>query len=298
MINLKFDNSKKDKKKINVKVVATSIVAITLIGIVGISIGRFSGVNKLKTGPILDTVTSVQKTFNTGFVFLKDNLEELINYKKNAKTIDSLKKEKEELQKEVAELNNKLDEVESLESLKKSTSFIEEEYKAKSISAKVVGKNDGNWYKTFVIGAGSSDGVKKDSLAVNGSGLVGIVYEVSEHYSKAISLLDTKSSVSFKLLKDANAKGVITQSTNIESQEDYKKNGYLQGYMFDASYDVLPGDVVVTSGLGLYPEGIPVGEVDKVIDDKNKSLKYVVVKPYVDFKNIDNVTVVEPRNIG
>ena len=64
------------------------------------------------------------------------------------------------------------------------------------------------------------------------------------------------------------------------------------------SYNVLPGDVVTTSGLGLYPEGIPIGEVDKVIDDKNKSMKFVVVKPYVNFKNIDDVTIVEPRNIG
>ena len=29
--------------------------------------------------------------------------------------------------------------------------------------------------------------------------------------------------------------------------------------------------------------------------DKDKSLKYVVVKPYVDFKNIEDVTIIEPR---
>ena len=61
---------------------------------------------------------------------------------------------------------------------------------------------------------------------------------------------------------------------------------------------ILPGDVITTSGLGLYTEGIPIGEVDKVIDDKNKSMKYVVVKPYVNFKNIDDVIIIEPRNIG
>ena len=30
----------------------------------------------------------------------------------------------------------------------------------------------------------------------------------------------------------------------------------------------------------------------------NKSMKYVVVKPYVNFKNIDDVIIIEPRNIG
>ena len=68
--------------------------------------------------------------------------------------------------------------------------------------------------------------------------------------------------------------------------------------MFDTSYEVLPGDIVTTSGLGVYPEGIPIGEVDKVIDDKDKSMKFVIVKPYVDFKNVDDVTIIEPRNIG
>lgn len=277
--------------------IATSVVAITLIGIVGISIGRFSGVNQLNFGIVSDTVTIVQENLNKGFSFLKDNFEELINYRKNASNLTSLQEENEKLEKEIIDLTRQLDEAESLENLKKSLNFIDEAYKASTVASSVVGKNDGNWYDTFVIGVGSSSGVKKDSVVMNGSGLVGLVYEVSENYSKAISLLDTKSSVSFKLLKDSNFKGVITQNTAMSDKENYKNQGLLQGYMFDSSYNVLPGDVVVTSGLGLYPEGIPIGEIDKVIDDKNKSLKYVVVKPYVDFKNVDDVVVVEPRNI-
>lgn len=297
MITLKFDKNKNEKKRINVKVIATSIVAITLIGIVGISIGRFSGVNRVNMGVISDTVTLVQANLNKGFSFLKDNFDELINYKKNANKISDLEKENEKLEKDLIDLTNKLDEVESLEELKKSLNFIDENYKATSIASKVVGKNDGHWYDTFVIGAGRSSGVKEESVVTNGNGLVGMVYEVSENYSKAISLLDIKSSVSFKLLKDSNFKGVITQNTAMSDKDNYKDQGLLQGYMFDSSYNVLPGDVVVTSGLGLYPEGIPIGEVDKVIDDKNKSLKYVVVKPYVDFKNVDDVVVIEPRTI-
>ena len=125
-----------------------------------------------------------------------------------------------------------------------------------------------------------------------------MVYEVSDNYSKAISLLDTKSSVSFKLAKNSDFKGVITQNSTIDNKENYKDKGYLYGYMFDTSYEVLPGDIVTTSGLGVYPEGIPIGEVDKVIDDKDKSMKFVIVKPYVDFKNVDDVTIIEPRNIG
>lgn len=278
--------------------IATGIVAITLIGIVGISIGKFSGANPVGPGVLLDGITVVEKNFNKGFTFLEGNFKELISYKKNANKIAKIEKENDKLKQEVIDLNKQLDEVDSLSSLKKSLDFVDEKYNAKSISATVVGKNDGNWYDSFTIGAGSSDGVKNESIVVNGNGLVGMVYEVSKNYSKAISLLDTKSSVSFKLLKDDKFKGVITQNSTLEDKENYKNKGHLNGYMFDNSYDVLPGDVVVTSGLGLYPKGIPIGEIDKVIDDKNKSMKYVVVKPYADFKNIDDVKIIEPRNIG
>ena len=295
MIILKFNNDKKDKKKINVKVIATTTVAITLIGIVGISIGKYSGNNPINLGLIQEGVASIESSFNKGFMFLKGNFSEILNYKKNANKLEDLEKENESLKQEIVELNNKISESQSIQNLKKALNFIPEDYKANMISASVVSKTDGNWYTSFVIGAGSDAGVKKDSLVMNGSGLVGIVYEVSKNYSKAISILDTKSSVSFKLLKNSDYKGVITQDTDISGKEKYKENGYLQGYMFDSSYDVLPGDTLVTSGLGLYPEGILIGKVDKVIDDKNKSLKYVVIKPYADFKNIDDVIVIEPR---
>ena len=294
---MRFDKKKKEKK-INFKVIATSVVAITLIGIVGISIGRYSGSNPIGGEVVLDIVEPVGKNLNRGFTFLKDNFKDIINYKNNSRKVDSLQKENQKLKEEIISLNSQLDEVQSLESLKKSLNFIDEKYQAKAISTSVVGKSDGNWYESFVIGAGKNQGVKEDSIVINGNGLIGVVYEVSENYSKAISLLDTKSSVSFKLLKDSKLKGVITQNSTLEDKENYKNEGYLYGYMFDSSYNVLPGDILTTSGLGLYPQDIPIGEVDKVIDDKNKSMKFVVVKPYVNFKNIDDVVVIEPRNIG
>ena len=297
MISLRFDKNKKEKK-INFKVIATGVVAITLIGIVGISIGRYGGNNPIGDKFVLDIIEPIGKNLNRGFTFLRDNFKDIINYKSNSKKLESLQDENEKLKEEVIALNNKLDDVQSLDSLKKALNYIDEKYQAKSISTSVVGKNDGNWYDSFVIGAGRKQGVKDDSIVINGNGLVGIVYEVSDNYSKAISLLDTKSSVSFKLLKDSNFKGVITQNSTLDDKENYKNKGYLCGYMFDSSYNVLPGDVITTSGLGVYPEGIPIGEVDKVIDDKNKSMKYVVVKPYVNFKNIDDVIIIEPRNIG
>lgn len=293
---MKLNNKKKNNKKYNIKVVATVGVAITLIGIVGMSIGRYSKGGITGSGVVLSSVSAIESNLNKGFTFIKNGTSNIFKFKENANKVDKLEKENEKLKKEIINLKEDADSAKSLESLKKSLNFIDEKYKKNMISAQVVSKSDGNWYQSFVIGAGKNDGVKKDSIVVNGNGLVGLVYEVSDNYSKAISLLDTKSSVSFQLLKDPNSKGVINQEAN--GNKNYKAEGLLEGYMFSTSYDVLPGDVIVTSGLGLYPKSIPIGEVDKVIDDKNKGLKKVIVKPYVDFKNIDDVVVIEPRNIN
>ncbi len=295
---MKFENNNKNKKKVNFKVIATGVVAITLIGIVGMSIGRNEGSNPFGTNIGMTTISTIGSTINSGFTFIKSGFENVINFQKNAKKAENLEEENSKLQQEVIDLQNKLDDVQSLQSLKAALNFVDEKYVAKTLSAKVVSKNDGNWYSSFVVSAGSKDGVKKDSLVMNGNGLVGIVYEVSENYCKVISLLDTKSSVSFKLAKNSEFKGIITYGENIDEKTDYRDKGLLQGYMFDSTYDVLPGDVVTTSGLGLFPEGIVIGKVEKVLEDKNNSLKYVIVKPNVDFKNIDDVVIVEPRNIN
>ena len=191
MISLRFDKNKKEKK-INFKVIATGVVAITLIGIVGISIGRYGGNNPIGDKFVLDIIEPIGKNLNSGFTFLRDNFKDIINYKSNSKKLESLQDENEKLKEEVIALNNKLDDVQSLDSLKKALNYIDEKYQAKSISTSVVGKNDGNWYDSFVIGAGRKQGVKDDSIVINGNGLVGIVYEFSDNYSKDIYFLDTK----------------------------------------------------------------------------------------------------------
>lgn len=293
---MRFEKNKK-KRKINIKVIATSLIAITLIGIVGISVGK--NIDKVSNMPssLAEPINFLQENLNKGFVFLKDNLEDIINFKKNAEKIDLVEEENTKLKEEIIKLKSQLSKVDSLKNLEKSLNYVKEDYMKESISASIVSKNDGNWYTSFTIGAGEDDGVKKDSIVINGDGLVGVVYEVSKNYSKAISILDTKSSVSFKLPNNQTFKGIITQNANIDNMEIYKNEGYLYGYMFDTSYEVLPGDVVVTSGLGIYPEDILIGEIDKVIDDKNQSMKYVVIKPYVNFKDIEEVIILNPRDI-
>jgi rod shape-determining protein MreC len=56
--------------------------------------------------------------------------------------------------------------------------------------------------------------------------------------------------------------------------------------------DVVPGDVIVTSGIdGIYPKGFVVGRVETV--EKNGSAyRQIAVRPAVDFSSLEDVLVV------
>ena len=207
----------------------------------------------------------------------------------------------EELEAEVEKLRTQLikntvteSELKQLSDLKQSLNFIEEDYEKNYVTASIVGKNDGNYYTSFTISAGKNQNVQKDGIVLTGKGLVGRIYEVSDNYSKAISILDSKSSVSFQVLREERYTGIASQ--NVTMDYEYKDfEGYIKGYLFDINYKVLPGDIIITSGLGLYPKGIPIGSIDKIIEDKNNLLKYVKIKPYVNLKKNNKVSILNQR---
>ncbi|MDO4720613.1 MAG: rod shape-determining protein MreC [Peptostreptococcaceae bacterium] len=222
-------------------------------------------------------------------------VEKTLPINEKDRRIQELESEVEELRKEL--IRNKItdSELTQLQGLKSGLNYVEEDYEKNYIAASIVAKNDGNYYTSFTISAGREQGVQKDSIVLTGKGLIGIVHEVSENYCKAISVLNSKSSVSFELLKNSGYTGIASQ--NIHIGEEDGKEQYINGYMFDINYRVLPGDIVITSGLGLYPKGIPLGVVNEVIEDKSSLQNFVRILPYVNFKKLDKVMILNPREL-
>jgi len=113
--------------------------------------------------------------------------------------------------------------------------------------------------------------------------LVGLVYEVGSDWSKVISIIDHKSSVGFEMLRVTDDfDGMITGTTNYE----------LVGELYDTQANVNVNDYVVTSGLGMYPKGILIGQIYEVVDDRDLFLKQIKVTPAVDFTKLNKVMVI------
>jgi rod shape-determining protein MreC len=141
-------------------------------------------------------------------------------------------------------------------------------------------------FKSMILDRGSSAGVDVNDAVVNASGLIGRV------------VLTTKDMSKVQLVTDGNsAVGVLLERTRRQGVLRGDGAGGAQLYDIPSLSDVAPGDVVLTAGIdGIYPKGIPVGNVVKA--DKGADLfKSIVVKPSVDFGSIEEVIVLHTRKI-
>jgi rod shape-determining protein MreC len=141
-------------------------------------------------------------------------------------------------------------------------------------------------FKSMILDRGSSAGVDVNDAVVNASGLIGRV------------VLTTKDMSKVQLVTDGNsAVGVLLERTRRQGVLRGDGAGGAQLYDIPSLADVAPGDVVLTAGIdGIYPKGIPVGNVVKA--DKGADLfKSIVVKPSVDFGSIEEVIVLHTRKI-
>lgn len=153
------------------------------------------------------------------------------------------------------------------------------------VGARVIAKDTGDWYYTFVIDKGSSDGIAPSAVVVTPQGLVGTVTEVSATWSKVKTVLDVESSVG-AMCGRTNDMGILEGSV-----EHSRDNCTLMRYI-DKNAKLVVGDSVETSGIGgVYPRGLLIGKVT-AIEDQIEGLSLVaVVESSVNFNTVSEVLV-------
>ena len=260
------------------------LIIIAVIVFLVLFISLATSMRNNKSGAVQKLGFNIISTISNKFVSIRDSF----SGSSKQKEIEELKSENAKLKTQLIENTISKDNLKQLQALQKSLKFVTDKNSSAYVSADIVAKNSGNYYKTFTISAGSAQGVKSDSIVVNGEGLVGRVYEISKNYCKAISLLDNRTPISFEIVGRNNDTGMIMQDTKVVQISD---ESLVKGYMFDANSPVKVGEMITTSGLGLYPSGIPIGKIEQVIPDDKNILKYVVVRPFVDFTNLNKVMI-------
>jgi rod shape-determining protein MreC len=149
--------------------------------------------------------------------------------------------------------------------------------------ARIVGKDPSLWFRTVIIDRGSNDGLAKGMPVVNSEGIVGHVFAVSPNYSKVLLAIAPSSALDV-LLQKSRVRGILKGNGSLTFKLDYVLK----------TVDVQEGDQVVTAGFGgLFPTGMPVGVVSKVIRKRRGMFLDIEVKPAVDFLTLEELLIIE-----
>ena len=153
-----------------------------------------------------------------------------------------------------------------------------------TIPAKVVSSSLDKANNLITIDKGSADGVRKDMGVVCGTGVVGIVYLTSEHYSVVIPVLNAQSNISCSI----RGRGYFGYLHWNGGSPEYAYNDDIPRH---AHFKL--GDYVVTSGYSsVFPSGVIVGRIKHVYNSADGMAYRLKVTLTTDFTRLRDVCVI------
>jgi len=155
------------------------------------------------------------------------------------------------------------------------------------IGARIIAKDSGNWFHSFVINKGSKDGLAIDMNVMAGSGLVGRIVDVGPNWSKVMSIIDDNAKTSGMVLSTSDK---LIVSGDLEL---YAEGVIRFEKLIDSADRVVEGDKIVTSNISdKYLPGILIGYISNIGVDSNNLTKSGMITPAVDFEHLEEVLIV------
>ena len=165
----------------------------------------------------------------------------------------------------------------------------QQKYVYKTVAAQVIGSSGTDQSRVFFIDKGKSDGIDRDMAVITPDGIVGKVRDVFGHTAQVLAINDQSSGA-----------GVIMESTRIRGILRGNSAGRPEIVDVISDQRIKAGDKVLTAGGDqIFPRGLPVGEVEKVVNDPERDgFVYVILKPAAHLDQLEEVLVItatEPR---
>ncbi len=215
---------------------------------------------------------------------IKDKSDELVEIRALLEENESLKQQVDELTIQNTELQQDRYELNTLRELYELDAQYDDYEKT---GARIIARDSGNWYHSFVINKGSNDGIEVDMNVIAGSGLVGRVTDVGPNWAKVLSIIADTSKVSATLLSTEEH---LIVSGDLEL---YSEGSIRFSQLIDRDGVVKEGDKIVTSNISdKYLPGILIGYIENIDMDSNNLTKSGEVTPAVDFGRLDEVLVI------
>ncbi len=264
------------------------IIGVIITIIILISLIIFSNVKDGKFYIIQNALSKIIVPIQNGLTLLKNKIENNSDF---FVELDEIKNENQRLKEENEELKEKINKINVLEAennnYKNYLNLAEEYNDYELIPAYIINEDVFNYNYNIIINVGKNDGVEEDMAVVNEDGVVGYVTSVTDNTAKVKTLVDTSCFISASI-NDINNSIVCNGLLN--NREN------LKGVFIEPEQTVVVGDLVETNGLGgIYPKGLKIGTVEEIIDTKNITDRYVIIKTSVDFTNLNYLMVIKNK---
>jgi len=210
----------------------------------------------------------------------------LINLWQDYMNLHNVHRQNQDLQKTIDRL--RLEQASMLEDARQGQRLqtlldFQQKYIYKTLAAQAIGSSGTDQSRIFYIDKGADYKLERDMAVITADGIVGKVREVFPHSAQVLAVNDQTSGA-----------GVILETTRIRGILRGNAVGQTQIVGMLADQRIKPGEKVLTAGGDqIFPRGLPVGVVEKVIRDPERdSFIDVIVKPAAHLERLDEVLVI------
>ena len=263
-----------------IAVVAVTLAAMSILSSTASPLGNLVGVI---TSPFRSAAQSVADWYNEKQDYFADNR--------------ALRAANEELKRQIAEMQADVRDaetaVEENERYREMLGLREKHRSFELESARVLNRSRSNWTSSLTLNCGTDYGIAVgDCVITERYELVGVVSEAGYNWCTVLTVIDTDSSLGARVFRTGDV-GLAQGDFALMGQ------GLLElSYLPNEGSQLLPGDLVLSSGLGgYYPADLTIGSVREVRTDDSGAASYAVVQPAADLETLTQVFVVKDFEI-
>ncbi|MBA4392239.1 MAG: rod shape-determining protein MreC [Desulfobacca sp.] len=225
--------------------------------------------------PVISVFSSIQTGIGSW-------LSRHLSYTENQKGKESLNKQISQLKMENIQLREM---VSGFDRFKKLLQ-LKTELPGPSQVAEVVGRGPSPFLQTFFINKGRRDGLVRGMPVLLKEGVVGRLEKTSANFAQVIMINDPSFAVDC-LIQRSRVRGILT---GIPGEKNCRINYVAR------TEDILPGDIIITSGLDqLYPKGLILGRIIRVDPKVKGNFIFIEVVPEVKLSQIEEVLIFQKR---
>ena len=261
------------------------LLTLTLIFLVStLGSQRFGSLHKL----VIETVGPVQKLFAAGGASIGNFKREYLDILQDViKVREENKRLLKQLQETEAILNRSREAMATNASLRRLLEF-KNNLARPSVGATVIGKDPSTWFRSVIIDQGANRGIVKGNAVVNSDGVVGQIFTASPNYAKVLLAIAPSSAIDV-MLQQSWVRGMLKGNGTLTYRLEYILK----------TVEVAEGEHVVTAGYGgVFPTGVPVGVVSRIVRKPRGMFHEIEVTPSVDYQKLEHLTVIEQQDVS